>query len=118
MAKRDEELFRIAEDHILLGLEGRTCLGKQITYENLCLYELIREPLFEYPVYLKVEGPGIHTGDYRFESRNDMIEIIQKIIGGVDVNISSYVNNKLDTFAISSHKGHFVFHVSEKEKPL
>lgn len=105
--RRENETYRLVEDHFTWGLEGRLTLGKHITYDNLCLFELIKPTNEDYPLRVTVDdSSNKQSGTYAFENNEDVKVFIKKIIGGSYGGLDEVISKsrKID---ITSHKGKF-----------
>lgn len=119
--RRDAETYRLSEDHIHDGLEGKLEQGRYISYDNLPLYDLIRENKNEYPIFVTVSGGrSKHTGEYRFETSADAKKLIEKIVGGTfpEINNCDQCGKGTVTLECESHKGRFVFIIETKRPQL
>lgn len=105
--------FRLGEDHIIIGLKGKVESGKYVRYDNRALYDIILEHRKEFPYKVIVEGNGKHTGEYRMEDKEEVIELIEKILASKAPD-NIYELLTLDTFSLESHKGKYSFAVTKQ----
>jgi hypothetical protein len=110
--KRTGEQYRLMENHLDYGLEGKIIMGQHIIFADLSVFELIRDKDGEYPIRITVEASTKHGGKYAVENSREGITLIEKIVGANYMGVTEKLQGPLPiSFGIKSHKGDFNFDI-------